>query len=123
MNIFHKPATYFLLTPHTHSINIITITMDQNTKTQKLTPQQEEAKQKTKMFMEMEALGPDRIKRISTTDYKTKSTYVPGATLRLRDLKNLENKGSLTADQIEGVKEWRCKCLIEMNSTRTDGLL
>lgn len=61
------------------------------------------------MYMEMEALNPKRIERISTTDFLDPSPYVPFATLRLRDLDELEKEGLLTSEEVVMVKEWRCE--------------
>ena len=55
---------------------------------------------------------PQRIERVSTTDFKDKSPYVPGATLRLRDIDELAEQGSLTSKEFERVKAWRCKFVI-----------
>lgn len=69
------------------------------------------------MYMEMEALNPKRIERISTTDFLDSSPYVPFATLRLRDLDELEKEGSLTAEEVAMVKEWRCKAFLIVEMT------
>lgn len=61
------------------------------------------------MYMEMEALHPKRIERISTTDLIDPSPYVPFKTLRLRDLEESEKEGILTSEELVMVKEWRCK--------------
>ena len=55
---------------------------------------------------------PRRIERVSTTTSHDQSSYVPGATLRLRDVDELAKQGSLTSKEVERVKEWRCKFVI-----------
>ena len=74
----------------------------------KMTAEQQK-KHDTHIFMQREALVPQRIEKISTTDFKDKSPYVPGATLRLRDVDELAKQGSLTSKEVEKVKVWRCK--------------
>lgn len=64
------------------------------------------------MGMEMEALGPERIEKLKTTDYRTKKAYVPFATLRLRNLDTLAKKGTLSSDEVTKLKAWRCKSFI-----------
>ena len=49
-------------------------------------------------------LTPQHIKRISTADDNDESSYVPGATLRLRDVDKLAEQGSLASKQVKGVK-------------------
>lgn len=77
----------------------------------KMTAEQQK-KHDTHIFMQREALMPQRIERVSTTAYHDQSPYVPGATLRLRDVDELAEQGSLTSKEVERVKEWRCKFVI-----------
>ena len=88
----------------------------------KMTAEQQK-KHDTLTFMQREALVPQRIERISTTDYKDKTAYVPGATLRLRDVDELAEQGSLKSEDVERVKEWRCRCRISSSTTCAHHLL
>ena len=74
------------------------------------------AQQKQELLIaeQEEALGPARIEKLLTTSYKTKKPYVPGATLRLQDLRNVTEKGSLTSEEVSKVKAWRCKCIYHL---------
>ena len=74
----------------------------------KMTAEQQK-KHDTHIFMQREALVPQRIEKISTTDFKDKSPYVPGATLRLRDIETLAKQGTLKSEDVDRVKGWRCK--------------
>lgn len=58
----------------------------------------EAEKRKTVMLrMEADALGPERIEKIKTTDHRDKRKYIPFATLRLQELDALVKKGSTTS--------------------------
>ena len=52
-------------------------------------------KQELLIAMQEETLGPARIEKLLTTSYTTREPYVPGATLRLQDLRSVTEKESL----------------------------
>lgn len=93
---------------HVHISNPST-KMSSSQKGKKLTPQEEQKRREILMRMEMEALGPARIEKLKTTDYRTRKPYVPFATLRLRRLDALAKNGSLSSDEVTKLKAWRCK--------------
>ncbi|KAL9133535.1 MAG: hypothetical protein Q9175_005282 [Cornicularia normoerica] len=68
---------------------------------------EEQQKLNNLITLQMDALGPARIQKLITTCYKSKAPYVPGATLRLRDLAYLTENGFLTPDEAVKVKAWR----------------
>ena len=76
---------------------------------------QEQQKLDTMIAMQMDALGPVRLKKLSTTCYKSQAAYVPGATLRLRDLGSLIKQGWLTSEEVGEVKAWRDKSVVYFN--------
>lgn len=84
---------------------------------------EQQKKHDTLVFMQREALVPQRIEKISTTDYKDKRPYVPGATLRLRDVDTLAKQGALKSEEVDRVKGWRCRCLICLSTTHAHHLL
>lgn len=77
---------------------------------------EEQQKLNNLITLQMEALGPARIQKLITTCYKSKAPYVPGATLRVRDLAYLTENGFLTPDEAVKVKAWRSKCAIFLNN-------
>lgn len=86
--------------------------MSSSQKGKNLSPQEEERRRQVIMRMELEALGPERIEKIKTTDYNTRKPYVPFATLRLRKLDVLAKKGNLSSDEVTKLKAWRCESFI-----------
>lgn len=111
--ICQQPPTRFPNTSLTRShFSNPSTKMSSSQKGKKLTPQEEERRREILMRMEMEALGPARIEKLRTTDYRTKKPYVPFATLRLRRLDALAKNGSLSSDEVTKLKAWRCKSFI-----------